>query len=204
MVSFNLTIGTVEPHHLSQCLNPADDLDGVFFHPELPVQVNKQLLYYQSSSRIYIKSQDNIIRIQTVAQFFAVRSTIRHLSNSQSVKDNVGVSILTKLKRLSTLHQIHLQWIPSHIDLEGNEMADTFAMAGTCEPFNRSSVVVERKNFLIDLNLEKLLSPLATLIGRQSHKTATISSARPSAFISGEFPSVNTVSRSLQHFSSSF
>ncbi|GFV98637.1 uncharacterized protein TNCV_1453231 [Trichonephila clavipes] len=42
MVSFNLTIGAVEPHHLSQCLDPAEDLDGVFFHPELPVQVNKQ------------------------------------------------------------------------------------------------------------------------------------------------------------------
>ncbi|GFW25254.1 reverse transcriptase domain-containing protein [Trichonephila clavipes] len=26
MVSFNLTIGVVEPHHLSQCLNPAYDL----------------------------------------------------------------------------------------------------------------------------------------------------------------------------------
>ncbi|GFW73821.1 RNase H domain-containing protein [Trichonephila clavipes] len=42
MVSFNLTIGVVEPHHLSQCFDPADDLDGVFFHPELPVHVNKQ------------------------------------------------------------------------------------------------------------------------------------------------------------------
>ncbi|GFX77181.1 uncharacterized protein TNCV_1679641 [Trichonephila clavipes] len=42
MDSFNLTIGAVEPHHLSQCLDPADDLDGVFFHPELPVHVNKQ------------------------------------------------------------------------------------------------------------------------------------------------------------------
>ncbi|GFW24407.1 uncharacterized protein TNCV_606531 [Trichonephila clavipes] len=42
MVSFNLTIGAVEPHHLSQCLDPADDLDGVFLHPELPVHVNKQ------------------------------------------------------------------------------------------------------------------------------------------------------------------
>ncbi|GFU36249.1 uncharacterized protein TNCV_558951 [Trichonephila clavipes] len=42
MVSFNLTIGAVEPHHLSQCLDLADDLDGVFFHPELPVHVNKQ------------------------------------------------------------------------------------------------------------------------------------------------------------------
>ncbi|GFX52645.1 RNase H domain-containing protein [Trichonephila clavipes] len=61
------------------------------------------------------------------------RSAIQHLSNGQSVRNNVGVSILTKLKRLSTSHPIPLQWIPSHIDLEGNEIADTLAKAGACE-----------------------------------------------------------------------
>ncbi|GFV52014.1 RNase H domain-containing protein [Trichonephila clavipes] len=45
----------------------------------------------------------------------------------------VGVSILSKLKRLSTSQQIHLQWIPSHVDLEGNEIADPLAKAGACE-----------------------------------------------------------------------
>ncbi|PRD32712.1 UNVERIFIED_CONTAM: hypothetical protein NCL1_19643 [Trichonephila clavipes] len=89
MVSFNLTIGAVEPHHLSQCLDPAGDLDRVFFHPELPAHVNKQAdlpaylkrigdipfdavqVYedgskedYRSGSGIYIKSQDHILRIQ--------------------------------------------------------------------------------------------------------------------------------------------
>ncbi|GFU79133.1 RNase H domain-containing protein [Trichonephila clavipes] len=49
------------------------------------------------------------------------------------VRDNVGVSILTKLKRLSTSHQIHLQWIPSHVDLEENEIADILAKAGARE-----------------------------------------------------------------------
>ncbi|GFW22553.1 hypothetical protein TNCV_3364651 [Trichonephila clavipes] len=37
------------------------------------------------------------------------------------------------------------------------------------KPFNRSSVVVERKKLLINFNLEKLLSPLATPIGRVSN-----------------------------------
>ncbi|GFT60882.1 RNase H domain-containing protein [Trichonephila clavipes] len=61
------------------------------------------------------------------------RSAIQHLSNRQRVGDNVRVSILTKLKRLSTSHQIYLQWIPSRIDLEGKEIADTLAKAGACE-----------------------------------------------------------------------
>ncbi|GFT16049.1 uncharacterized protein TNCV_3315841 [Trichonephila clavipes] len=72
------------------------------------------------------------------------RSAIQHLSNWQSVRDNVGVSILTKLKRLSTSHQIHLQWIPSHIDLEGNEIADTLAKAGACEVLEPSHHRVPR------------------------------------------------------------
>ncbi|GFV36382.1 RNase H domain-containing protein [Trichonephila clavipes] len=42
MVSYNLTIGAGEPHHLSQCLDTADYLGNVFFHQELPVHVNKQ------------------------------------------------------------------------------------------------------------------------------------------------------------------
>ncbi|GFV68164.1 RNase H domain-containing protein [Trichonephila clavipes] len=140
-------------------------LNGVFFHPELPVYTDgSRDDYYRSGRGIYIKSQDHFLRIQRRnpdgcsvfrSELIAIdealgslaslpngkeiwimsdsRSAMQHLSNLQSVRDNVGVSILTKLKRLSTWHQIHLQWIPSHIDLEGNEIADTLAKAGACE-----------------------------------------------------------------------
>ncbi|GFU38288.1 RNase H domain-containing protein [Trichonephila clavipes] len=181
MVYFNLTIGAVEPHYLSQCLDPADDLEKVFFHPELPelalerigdIPIEAVQVFtdgsrddnYRSGSGIYIKSQDHILRIQKRnpdgcsvfrSELIAIdealgslaslpngkeiwilsdsKSAIQHLSNWQSVRDNVGVSILINLKRLSTLHQIHLQWIPSHIDLEGNEISDTLAKAGARE-----------------------------------------------------------------------
>ncbi|GFV51891.1 hypothetical protein TNCV_1322441 [Trichonephila clavipes] len=42
------------------------------------------------------------------------------------------------------------------------------------KPFSRSSVVVEPKIFLTNFNLEKLLSPLATLIGNVSNILKTI------------------------------
>ncbi|GFW44917.1 putative RNA-directed DNA polymerase from transposon X-element [Trichonephila clavipes] len=110
-------------HHLSQCLDPGDDLDGEIFHQELPLividKVIDTLASLQNGREIWILS-DN-------------RTAIQRLSNWQSVRDNVGVSILIKLKRLSTSHQIHLQWIPSHVDLEGNEIEDTLAKAGACE-----------------------------------------------------------------------
>ncbi|GFV02771.1 hypothetical protein TNCV_619691 [Trichonephila clavipes] len=47
-------------------------------------------------------------------------------------------------------------------------------MAIVVKPFNQSSIVVKRKNFLINFNLEKLLSALATLIGRVNNILKTI------------------------------
>ncbi|GFT06441.1 uncharacterized protein TNCV_3355791 [Trichonephila clavipes] len=44
-------------------------------------------------------------------------------------------------------------------------IASSCSMAIVVKPFSRSSVVVVRKKVLIDFNLEKLLSPLSTLIG---------------------------------------
>ncbi|GFW02477.1 probable RNA-directed DNA polymerase from transposon BS [Trichonephila clavipes] len=60
MVSFKLTIGAVDAHHVSQCLDPADNLDGVFFHPELLIYVytDGSRDDYRCGSGIYIKSQD--------------------------------------------------------------------------------------------------------------------------------------------------
>ncbi|GFT39240.1 RNase H domain-containing protein [Trichonephila clavipes] len=75
------------------------------------------------------------------------RSAIQHLSNWQSGRDNVGVSILTKLKRLSTSHQIHLKWIPSHAVLEGNETANTLAKAGACEVPEPSAPLTSLETF---------------------------------------------------------
>ncbi|GBN88423.1 hypothetical protein AVEN_88445-1 [Araneus ventricosus] len=40
------------------------------------------------------------------------------------------VNILNKLKSLSVSYRIHLQWIPSHVNIQGNEIADALAKAG--------------------------------------------------------------------------
>ncbi|GFW88203.1 RNase H domain-containing protein [Trichonephila clavipes] len=134
MVSFNLTIGAVEPHHLSQCLNPVEDLDGVFFHPELPNPDGCSV--FRSELIVIDEALGSLASLPNGKEIWILsdsRWAIHHLSNWKSVRDNVGVSILAKLKRLSTSHHIHLLWIPSHIDLEGNEIADILAKAGACE-----------------------------------------------------------------------
>ncbi|GFY25435.1 RNase H domain-containing protein [Trichonephila clavipes] len=170
IVSFILNIGAVEPHHLSQCLDPADDLDEVFFHPELPVHVNKQTdlpaylkqlalerigdtpidivqvytdgsrdHYYRSGSGIYIKSQDYILRIQRRnpdgcsvfrSELIAIDEALGSLASLPNGKE---IWILSD-SRSAIQHLSNWQsWIPSHIDLERNEVADTLAKAGACE-----------------------------------------------------------------------
>ncbi|GBN56025.1 hypothetical protein AVEN_32044-1 [Araneus ventricosus] len=52
------------------------------------------------------------------------RSSIQHLANWHRVRDNTGVNILNKLKSLSVSYRIHLKWIPSHVNIQGNEIAD--------------------------------------------------------------------------------
>ncbi|GBM37152.1 hypothetical protein AVEN_205592-1 [Araneus ventricosus] len=58
------------------------------------------------------------------------RSSIQHLANWHRARDNTGMNILIKLKSLSVSYRIHLQWIPSHVNIQGNEIADALANAG--------------------------------------------------------------------------
>ncbi|GFX14773.1 RNase H domain-containing protein [Trichonephila clavipes] len=56
-----------------------------------------------------------------------------YLANWHNGRDRTGTDILKILKRLSLSHQIHFQWIPSHVNIAGNEIADSLARAGAGE-----------------------------------------------------------------------
>ncbi|XP_015911455.1 uncharacterized protein [Parasteatoda tepidariorum] len=60
-------------------------------------------------------------------------SSIQYLSYWRKVRDKPGASILHKLEILSRLREVHLQWIPSHVGVLGNDIADTLAKEGTEE-----------------------------------------------------------------------
>ncbi|GFU41509.1 RNase H domain-containing protein [Trichonephila clavipes] len=61
-------------------------------------------------------------------------SSIQNLSNWPSIGDSTSRSILYLFQQLSDRHPIHLQWVPSHVDLIGNEVADDLAKAATSNP----------------------------------------------------------------------
>ncbi|GFS81855.1 RNase H domain-containing protein [Trichonephila clavipes] len=51
---------------------------------------------------------------------------------------NTGMAILEKLKCLSSSREIHIQWIPSHVNIVGNEIADALAKDGAAQPTKNS------------------------------------------------------------------
>ncbi|GBO30562.1 hypothetical protein AVEN_112900-1 [Araneus ventricosus] len=62
------------------------------------------------------------------------RSSIQHLNDWNNVGDRTCISILNLLRHIGVDHEVHLQWIPSHVDIYGNEVADNLAKQGTVEP----------------------------------------------------------------------
>ncbi|GFW75447.1 RNase H domain-containing protein [Trichonephila clavipes] len=70
------------------------------------------------------------------------RSSIQHLSNWPSIGDSTNRSILHLFQQLSDRHPIHLQCVPSHVDLLGNEVADDLAKAATSNPMDPENHMV--------------------------------------------------------------
>ncbi|GFS90074.1 putative RNA-directed DNA polymerase from transposon BS [Trichonephila clavipes] len=61
------------------------------------------------------------------------RASIQHLSRCTTVGDMTTRNILDVVVRLSSRHSIYFQWVPSHIGLNGNEIADSLAKSTTAE-----------------------------------------------------------------------
>ncbi|XP_035222122.1 ribonuclease HI-like [Stegodyphus dumicola] len=75
------------------------------------------------------------------------RSAVQHLPDWHNVRDNTCGDILRKLKQLSLSYQIHFQWIPSHVDVAGNEIADSLARAGASETTTPAAPLTHMKLF---------------------------------------------------------
>ncbi|GBO39971.1 hypothetical protein AVEN_268816-1 [Araneus ventricosus] len=69
------------------------------------------------------------------------RSSIEHLKNSTYIGDKTSLSILQKLKLISLQHDVHFQWIPSHVDIHGNIKADNLAKEGSSHLIPSSSEI---------------------------------------------------------------
>ncbi|GBO32297.1 hypothetical protein AVEN_186963-1 [Araneus ventricosus] len=62
------------------------------------------------------------------------RSVAQYLDNWRDVSDRRGMDIFNKPKTLCNTCVLHLQWIPPHVNLKYNDIADGLAKEGTTMP----------------------------------------------------------------------
>ncbi|GBM93732.1 hypothetical protein AVEN_163466-1 [Araneus ventricosus] len=62
------------------------------------------------------------------------RSVVQYLDNWRDVSDRRGIDIFNKLRTLCNSCVLHRQWIPSHVNLKYNDIADGLAKEGTTMP----------------------------------------------------------------------
>ncbi|GFU96210.1 probable RNA-directed DNA polymerase from transposon BS [Trichonephila clavipes] len=86
-------------------------------------------LHDRAGSGIYIENSAIIIESDYGELWILSdsRSSLQHLHNWTQVGDKTSISILHNLKLISKHHDVHFQWIPSHVDIFGNEQADRLA-----------------------------------------------------------------------------
>ncbi|GBO46681.1 hypothetical protein AVEN_160327-1 [Araneus ventricosus] len=62
------------------------------------------------------------------------RSVVQCLDNWRDVSDRRGMDIFNKLRTLCSTCVLHLQWIPSHVNLKYKDIADSLAKESTTMP----------------------------------------------------------------------
>ncbi|GBM99527.1 hypothetical protein AVEN_250600-1, partial [Araneus ventricosus] len=97
------------------------------------------------------------------------RSSIQHLKDWNNVGDRAGISILKLLRHIGVDHEVHLQWIPSHVDIYGNDVSDDLAKQVTSEPLCSTLSITFDEIYSIrknkDLKTWRSLHPMIGIIG---------------------------------------
>ncbi|GBN28623.1 hypothetical protein AVEN_191325-1 [Araneus ventricosus] len=100
---------------------------------------------------------DSVLEHQLFGEIWILsdsRSVVQYLDNWRDVSDRRVMDIFNKLKTLCNSCVLHLQWMPSHVDLKYNDNADSLAKEGTTmpqahvEPFTYLELYSRRKAFV--------------------------------------------------------
>lgn len=91
------------------------------------------------------------------------RSSIQHLQDWSRVCDLVGIEIIKMLISIAKCRKVHIQWIPSHVNIHGNEAADILAKEGCSATKNTDYDLTYQEIFSMakNKNRQAWLSPPA-------------------------------------------
>ncbi|GFW61129.1 hypothetical protein TNCV_4873391 [Trichonephila clavipes] len=73
------------------------------------------------------------------------------------IGDRVGIFILRLIDKLSANFEFHIQWIPSHVGILGNEIADSLAKTITLDT-PRPDVLSTFNKMFSDIKKSKMIS----------------------------------------------
>ena len=91
-----------------------------------------------------IKASTSLSQIQDVWIFSDSQAAIQRLQSNHIKAGQNRVNSITRLVTKTSLKDVrlHLQWVPSHMGIEGNEEADKAAKSGTLKPCSVSDACV--------------------------------------------------------------
>ncbi|XP_055938167.1 uncharacterized protein LOC129968336 [Argiope bruennichi] len=116
---------------------PRDKLSISFRNPDFSSVFKSELIAIEHSLEAIRNEND----FGDLWIFSDSRSSLQHIHNWITVGDQTSISILIKFRLISDSHDVHFQWIPLHVDIHGNERADSLVKEGCSHSSSSSSAL---------------------------------------------------------------
>ncbi|GBM08117.1 hypothetical protein AVEN_17104-1 [Araneus ventricosus] len=99
-------------------------------------QKKKNCSVFRSELLAIREALDFALRFETSDTYILTdsKSSIQYLKNWAKIPEKTGQEIISKIVTLSQKSRVCIQWIPSHIGVFGNEVADLLAKKGSALP----------------------------------------------------------------------
>lgn len=112
---------------------------------------------------------------QNIAIMSDSQAAIRAISSAM-ISSRLVLNCATRLNELGSRNRVKIYWVPGHINIYGNEMADELARRGASTPLNGSApcgiIIATIKKMIADETHKKWMAEWANLPGCRHSKIA--------------------------------
>ncbi|GBM83582.1 G-protein coupled receptor GRL101 [Araneus ventricosus] len=141
----------IEPCIPFRCLTPTTYLDKVSFNDQLLTIASKHAQHPEMMRQLSLKVINNIPSQALVLYTDGSKSDSAKIQskNWPKIQEETGQEIIPKIVTLSQKSRVCIQWIPSHVGVFGNEVADLLAKEGSALPSAASGELFASEIFSI-------------------------------------------------------